>query len=97
MSHHNIDLKSTVTIFSYFFPALFMSQKIIAITRTTPITPTQTPALKMLSIAWQLISEIAIRSIKNNAVFKLNLVIKIDLIDKYSLPIILTFGLSQFL
>jgi hypothetical protein len=71
--------KKNFPIVIYFFPTLLISQKISATTTTTAITPTHTPALKIPSIAWQLLNEMAIINIKSSAVFKLNLSIIIDL------------------
>ena len=45
----------------YFLPALLISQKIIATITTTTTIPTQTPALKIPAIAWQLVKVIAIK------------------------------------
>ena len=54
-----------------------------AITTTTPITPNHTPALKMPSIAWQLLKEKAIASMINSIVVKLNLYIIINLYGRF--------------
>jgi len=46
-----------------------MSQKMTPITRTTSNTPTQTPALNMSAIAWQLLAVVTINNkIANNHV-----------------------------
>ena len=45
---------------------------------TTIITPTHTPALKILSMAWQLLHNTAITTIEAMIALKLNLSIIID-------------------
>lgn len=60
--------------FNYFL-ALFINQNIMAMITTIPITPNQTPALKMPPIAAQLLKVIAITAVKNTIPLKLNLFI----------------------
>jgi len=52
----------TLKVADYFL-ALPTSQKIMPITTTTKSTPTQTPALKISAIAWQLL---AVKTIEAN-------------------------------
>ena len=59
----------------YFFPALLINQKITTIITITPITPNQTPALKIPAIASQLLSVIAINNNGRMAVLRLILFI----------------------
>ena len=49
--------QNILTVYAlYYFRALLINQKIMAITTTTRITPIHTPALKISPIAWQLLA-----------------------------------------
>jgi hypothetical protein len=71
------NLKRPNNILSYYllFPALLINQKTKMIIATTIITPTQTPALKISPIAWQLLSVNANTNMQNKIGLKFTLFI----------------------